>query len=161
FICSQTCGFVHSILVTVPVNSTGFFASNSAAKAWWADTDTAVPPRHNAIPEITTTSFSVMAVNLSVPSTSVPFVQFVARRNFAGDIYAHRLAFPVLDELLFSKTPVHEFFRKLDARIIEHGRVRFQPSIERHRNRPGLGERLRIVDRHFVANRIGRDRRIP
>src|SRR5262245_19797709 len=60
FIWSQTCGLVHSILVTVPVNSTGFFASNSAAKAWWADTDTAVPPRHNAIPEITMTNFTVM-----------------------------------------------------------------------------------------------------
>ena len=43
--CSQTCGLVHCILVTVPSNLTGLFASNSAAKAWCAESRAAPPAR--------------------------------------------------------------------------------------------------------------------
>src|SRR3954466_15246185 len=35
------CGLIHSILVTVPFNVTGFLASNSAAKEWCASAGTA------------------------------------------------------------------------------------------------------------------------
>src|SRR6266568_8576205 len=41
---NQEWGLIHSTLVTVPSNVTGFFASNSAENAWCATTGT--PPNH-------------------------------------------------------------------------------------------------------------------
>jgi hypothetical protein len=56
----------HSIFVTVPCIARGLFASNSAAKAWCADTDTAATMNESARPAATTTSFVRIAFNLPI-----------------------------------------------------------------------------------------------
>jgi len=88
-------------------------------------------------------------------------VETIARRNLARDVHDDGLPFPVLDQLLLPKMPVHELFRELHARIIDDRRIRLQAAIERHGDRPRTREDLRIFDRDFVTDGIGADRGIP
>src|SRR5262249_25838810 len=152
--CSQTCGLVHSIFVTVPVKWTGFFASNSAANAWCARSGAAVAARH-APTIITITVSFVDIVSASCALLPVPFKQPLAWRYLARDVNRHRLAFPVLHQLLLAQMSVQEFFREVDAGIVEELDVGLQPSIDRHRDRPRPCEDVRILDRRFVSQRVG------
>src|SRR5262245_28612866 len=54
---SQTWGLVHCILVTVPSNLTGLLASNSAAKAWWAESGAATAVNNKTTTALTKASF--------------------------------------------------------------------------------------------------------
>src|SRR5260370_1931603 len=62
--CIQVWGLTHSIFVMVPLKLTGLFASNSAAKAWCADTDAAPP--HIARPATTTAVASFLRIDFSL-----------------------------------------------------------------------------------------------
>src|SRR6476660_10574548 len=92
-------------------------------------------------------------------SAAIPLVELVSGRNLSSDVHAHRLAFPVLHQLLFPKVPVHELLCELDAVVVEHGRIRLEPAVERHRDGPRTAEDFRVLDRDVVADRIGADRR--
>src|SRR5262245_46229405 len=61
-ICSQECGFTHSIMTTLPSSVTCFFWSNSAEKEWCADTDTAVA---NNTTVIATTFISLLCIRFT------------------------------------------------------------------------------------------------
>src|SRR5215217_5695881 len=101
---------------------------------------------------------STSSTSLTLPS--VPVVQTLARWDLAGDVYDDRLAFPVLDQLLLPQMAVHELFGEFHARIIDDRRIRLEPAIEGHGDRPRTREHFGIFDRHFVADCISADRRI-
>src|SRR2546429_9651142 len=62
--CNQVWGLIHSFFVTVPLKPPDFFASNSAANAWCADTEVAAP--HIAKPTIQTTVASFVRIDFSL-----------------------------------------------------------------------------------------------
>src|SRR5438132_14057583 len=77
----QACGLLHSILVTVPCNLTGWVESNSAVKAWCAHAD--VP--HNKRPAATTrpASFTLICSSFLLRACSPSAVPTIWATCFA------------------------------------------------------------------------------
>src|SRR5690242_13008759 len=126
--CIQVWGFTHSILVMVPLKLTGLLASNSAAKAWCADTD--VAPPQTARPAMMTTVANFVRIDFSLLprvkqegrhgprrleypdqdmwrpllllTTTVPLIKTVTGGHFAGDIDDDGVTLPVLHQLFLA-----------------------------------------------------------
>src|ERR1700737_5275995 len=93
---------------------------------------------------------------------TVPLIEPVTGRHLASDVDRHGLAFPVLNQLLLTKTSVHELFDEFVAAKVEKLHVRFHPTIEWHGDPPRPSKDLRIFDYHFVPNDAsGHGRRGP
>src|SRR5437773_1637600 len=83
----------------------------------------------------------------------------IASWNFASDVNDHRLAFPVLHQLLLANMSIQKLLCKIDAGIFHELSIGLQAAVERHRNPPRPRESIGVLDRDFVMNGIGRHRR--
>ena len=61
---------------------------------------------------------------------------------------------------LLAKVPVHQLFRERHALVFHQLHVRFAAAVERHLDLPRLRKHLRVLDRRFVVERVGVDRRV-
>src|SRR4051812_35782221 len=59
-----------------------------------------------------------------------------------------------------AKMPVDDFFRELNAVVLQQTWRLFQPAVERHLHLPRTGEDLLILDRDVVLEGVRTDRRI-
>ena len=68
---------------------------------------------------------------------------------------------PVAADRVLAEVPVHELFDELDTLELPESSVGVDVAVERHADRPGLGERLRVVDLRFVHDVVAADHRVP
>src|SRR5712671_6979755 len=69
--CSQVWGLTHSIFVIVPLKLTGLLASNSAANAWWADTEDDHPVIARPVTQTAMASFVCIVCLLAAHRTEM------------------------------------------------------------------------------------------
>src|SRR2546427_12572681 len=148
----QECGLIHSILTTLPFSWTGLFASNSAANEWCALSEGAVATS-SAAPAITRNSF-VRTVSL----LRRRYRDCWPERSLALSPrqYSHSLR---LFRLLLFQVAVEQLLREFDALVLEKLDLRLQPAVERHTDRPGPDERLRVLDPRLVIEVVSAGRR--
>src|SRR5688572_388021 len=88
-------------------------------------------------------------------------VHSVSGRDNPGDVDSHRLALPLLHQLLPSEVAEYRFLDELRTSELHDLCVRFEPAVDRHADLPRTGEHFRIFDRGLVTERITADRRVP
>src|SRR5579863_3112723 len=96
--CIQACGLIHSILVTLPRNSTGDLPSNSAAKAWWATA--CCTPNVTAARKPVTIAVRMMKRRLFMRVSSGGSLRLGGRRSL---------------QRLLAQVTVHQFFHEFDT----------------------------------------------
>src|ERR1700730_4712027 len=103
---------------------------------------------------------AIVATNV-VRMTSIP--HFKDRRARSAPTLGARstLSYRLLAARLFTKMPVQELLRKLDALVFEHLHIFFQTTIEGHSHLPGSREHLRVLDGRLVRHRVRTDARVP
>src|SRR5215510_6326195 len=98
---------------------------------------------------------SIASLSLISSLPAVPLIELIARRDLAGDIDCHGLAFPALDQRLLAQMSVHELLGKFIAAELEQLHVRLCAPIERHGDAPWPGEDIGILDRHVIPDDVG------
>src|SRR5205823_2244751 len=89
-------------------------------------------------------------------SSTIPLIEEIAGWNLSGDVDRHRIALPVPDQRCFAQISVHELLDEFIAAELEELDVRFDTTIERHRDLPRPREHVGVFDRHLVPDDVGR-----